>query len=129
MARCPRIAPGWRPPSRRLRQAGEDPVRQSRTPRIAIVVGGLGTSATNTGDALKRLPGPVTLAFMPYGSDIEQQMTIARGDRCGVKRDRDRSGARAARGDGARALQRGRLAGALPISMTALSAGQGCRKP
>jgi uncharacterized protein len=48
-------------------------------PRIAIVVGGLGTSATNTGDALKRLPGPVTLAFMPYGGDIERQMTIARG--------------------------------------------------
>ena len=48
-------------------------------PRIAIVVGGLGTSATNTGDALKRLPGPVTLAFMPYGGDIERQMTMARG--------------------------------------------------
>jgi uncharacterized protein len=47
-------------------------------PRIAIVVGGLGISATNTGDALKRLPGPVTLAFMPYGGDIERQMTIAR---------------------------------------------------
>jgi len=43
-------------------------------PRIAIVVGGLGISATNTGDALKRLPGPVTLAFMPYGGDIERQM-------------------------------------------------------
>jgi len=48
-------------------------------PRIAIVVGGLGISATNTGDALKRLPGPVTLAFMPYGSDVERQISLARG--------------------------------------------------
>jgi polysaccharide deacetylase 2 family uncharacterized protein YibQ len=48
-------------------------------PRIAIVMGGLGVGATNTNDAIKRLPGPVTFAFLPYGGDIERQMTLARG--------------------------------------------------
>jgi uncharacterized protein len=48
-------------------------------PRIAIVVGGLGIGSTNTSDAIKRLPGPVTFAFLPYGGDIERQMTLARG--------------------------------------------------
>jgi polysaccharide deacetylase 2 family uncharacterized protein YibQ len=48
-------------------------------PRIAIVMGGLGIGATNTSDAIKRLPGPVTFAFLPYGPDIERQITLARG--------------------------------------------------
>jgi polysaccharide deacetylase 2 family uncharacterized protein YibQ len=48
-------------------------------PRIAIVVGGLGIGSTTTSDAIKRLPGPVTFAFLPYGSDIERQITLARG--------------------------------------------------
>jgi uncharacterized protein len=48
-------------------------------PRIAIVMGGLGVGATNTNDAIKRLPGPITFGFLPYGGDIERQMTLARG--------------------------------------------------
>jgi uncharacterized protein len=39
-------------------------------PRIAIIVGGLGISATATADAIAKLPGAVTLAFMPYSSDV-----------------------------------------------------------
>ncbi len=38
-------------------------------PRIALIVGGLGVSAKATAEALAKLPGPVTLAFVPYGSD------------------------------------------------------------
>jgi uncharacterized protein len=38
-------------------------------PRIALIVGGLGVSAKLTNDAIATLPGPVTLAFVPYGSD------------------------------------------------------------
>ncbi len=49
-------------------------------PRIAIVVSGLGIGATSTNDALKKLPGPVTLAFMPYGGDLERQAARARAD-------------------------------------------------
>jgi uncharacterized protein len=38
-------------------------------PRIALIIGGLGVSAKLTADAIAKLPGPVTLAFVPYGSD------------------------------------------------------------
>jgi uncharacterized protein len=38
-------------------------------PRVALIVGGLGVSAKTTSDAIARLPGPVTFAFVPYGSD------------------------------------------------------------
>jgi uncharacterized protein len=40
-------------------------------PRIAIVISGLGIGAKTT-DAALTLPGPVTLAFAPYGSDVER---------------------------------------------------------
>jgi hypothetical protein len=39
-------------------------------PRIALIVGGLGVSASATADAIAKLPGPVTLGFVPYGSDL-----------------------------------------------------------
>ena len=49
-------------------------------PRVAIVVGGLGISVTNSNDALAKLPGAITLAFSPYGTDIERLVARARGD-------------------------------------------------
>jgi polysaccharide deacetylase 2 family uncharacterized protein YibQ len=49
-------------------------------PRIAIVVGGLGVSATATSEALSKLPGAVTFAFTPYGNNVDQLATRARGD-------------------------------------------------
>jgi uncharacterized protein len=49
-------------------------------PRIAIVVEGLGISATGTAEALGKLPGPVTLAFAPYGSDLARWVARARSD-------------------------------------------------
>jgi uncharacterized protein len=39
-------------------------------PRIAIIVSGLGVSSSATADAIAKLPGAVTLGFMPYGSDV-----------------------------------------------------------
>jgi uncharacterized protein len=39
-------------------------------PRIAIIVSGLGVSDSATADAIAKLPGAVTLGFMPYGSDV-----------------------------------------------------------
>jgi polysaccharide deacetylase 2 family uncharacterized protein YibQ len=49
-------------------------------PRIAIVVGGMGLSATATRLALEKLPGDVTFAFAPYGADLERQAAKARAD-------------------------------------------------
>jgi polysaccharide deacetylase 2 family uncharacterized protein YibQ len=39
-------------------------------PRIAIIVSGLGVSDSATADAIAKLPGAVTLGFMPYGGDV-----------------------------------------------------------
>ena len=37
--------------------------------RVALIVGGLGVSAKDTAEAIAKLPGAVTFAFVPYGSD------------------------------------------------------------
>jgi uncharacterized protein len=49
-----------------------------KTPRIAIVVGGLGIGQAVTLRAIKALPGEFTLAFAPYGSDLTRQISQAR---------------------------------------------------
>jgi uncharacterized protein len=57
------------------------PVKQAdkeKSPRIAIIVGGLGIGQANTARAIKKLPGEVTLAFAPYGADLSRQVAAAR---------------------------------------------------
>lgn len=49
-------------------------------PRIAIVVGGLGISASGTAAAMSDLPKPVTLALAPYGADLPKLAERARGE-------------------------------------------------
>jgi polysaccharide deacetylase 2 family uncharacterized protein YibQ len=39
-------------------------------PRIAVIVAGLGISASGTADAFAKLPAPVTFAIAPYGADL-----------------------------------------------------------
>lgn len=46
--------------------------------RIAILVGGLGISQSSTSEAIARLPGPVSLAFAPYGAELEKTVQRAR---------------------------------------------------
>ena len=53
---------------------------KSDAPRIAIVIGGLGVSASGTADALSKLPAPVTFAFAPYGPDLERLAERARAE-------------------------------------------------
>lgn len=48
--------------------------------RIALLVGGLGISQTGTADAIAKLPGPVSLAFAPYGTELERTVQRARGE-------------------------------------------------
>lgn len=48
--------------------------------RVAILIGGLGISASATADAISRLPGEVSLAFAPYGGDLEKLAQRARSD-------------------------------------------------
>jgi uncharacterized protein len=57
-----------------------DKATASGGPRVAIVVGKLGISANATSEALAKLPAPVTLAFAPYGADLERWVARARGE-------------------------------------------------
>ena len=66
-------------------------------PRVALVIGGLGIGANGTNDALRKLPGTVTLAFAPYGGNLERHVT---------QRAREGARAAAAGADGAVRLSR-----------------------
>lgn len=46
--------------------------------RVVLVIGGLGISQTSTQDAIRNLPGSVTLAFAPYGNSLTRWMQEAR---------------------------------------------------
>jgi polysaccharide deacetylase 2 family uncharacterized protein YibQ len=50
------------------------------SPRIAIVIGGLGISASGTADAFGKLPAPVTFAIAPYGIDLDRLAEHARAE-------------------------------------------------
>jgi len=50
-------------------------------PRIAVIVGSLGISASGTADALAQLPAPVTLALAPYGAELEKLAAQARAQK------------------------------------------------
>jgi len=56
-----------------------DPAK-AEGPRIAIVVTGLAVSSATTSEAMSKLPGPVTFAFAPYGTDVDRLATRARGE-------------------------------------------------
>ncbi len=47
-------------------------------PRIALIVNGLGVSDSLSADAIAKLPGAVTLGFMPYGGDVPTLAANAR---------------------------------------------------
>lgn len=51
---------------------------QDDRPRIAIIITGMGLSRASTDAAIKRLPGPVTLAFDPYAADLDGWVARAR---------------------------------------------------
>ena len=72
----PRIGPDGRTPirayGRRLRPAGQPA-------EVGLIVGGLGMNAALTEEAIRRLPGAVTLAFSPYAPRIAMQLDQARG--------------------------------------------------
>ncbi len=47
-------------------------------PRVALIVGGLGVSASATADVIAKMPEAVTLGFVPYGADVAALATRAR---------------------------------------------------
>jgi uncharacterized protein len=61
--------------------APADQAKVAKMPVISIVIGGLGVGAAKTVDAIMKLPGAVTLAFTPYGSDPTKLAERARAQR------------------------------------------------
>lgn len=54
------------------------PRRPASTPRVVLIVGGLGISQTSTQEAIRVLPPDVTLAFAPYGASLDRWMQRSR---------------------------------------------------
>ncbi|MGI9464481.1 MAG: divergent polysaccharide deacetylase family protein, partial [Aestuariivirgaceae bacterium] len=50
----------------------------SNSPKIAIVLGGMGLNRRLTDQAIKQMPGEITLAFAPYGKGLQKQINSAR---------------------------------------------------
>jgi polysaccharide deacetylase 2 family uncharacterized protein YibQ len=74
----PKVASDGTRPADAYAQPIKSKNAKANGPRIALVVGGLGIGANGTAEALRKLPGPVTLAFAPYGNDLERQVARAR---------------------------------------------------
>ena len=75
----PRIgADGARPAEIYARPLDLPPSLRADAPRIAFVIGGMGLSTTITDTAIDDLPAAVTLAFAPYGNEVERQVARAR---------------------------------------------------
>ncbi len=54
------------------------PAFKPGTPRVAILVAGMGLDRAATEDAIRRLPPEVSLAFAPYGAEAGRQAAEAR---------------------------------------------------
>lgn len=77
----PRISDDGRRPAEVYARPAETPRSASdkSQPRIAILITGLGIGAASTDEAIRRLAGPVSLAFAPHGSDLQAWVDKARG--------------------------------------------------
>ena len=108
-AAIPKIAPDGARAADVYARPVQDRRRQGRRgPRVAIVMGGLGIGAAATFEAIGKLPGPVTLAFAPYGG---------RRRALGRARPRRRPRGAAAGPDGAVRLSRQRSRAADPAHL------------
>jgi polysaccharide deacetylase 2 family uncharacterized protein YibQ len=76
----PQIGPDGTRPSAQYARPLQLPPNKKDSPRIAIVIGGLGISASGTADAFTKLPGPVTFAISPYGIDLDKLAEHARAE-------------------------------------------------
>jgi polysaccharide deacetylase 2 family uncharacterized protein YibQ len=76
----PKIAPDGARPSEIYAKPVKPQAARSDAPRIAIVLEGLGISANTTNEAFAKLPGEITYAFVPYGTDLDRWVSRARGE-------------------------------------------------
>lgn len=76
----PKIGPDGATPAQIYARPVGPPPTGKVAGRIAILVGGLGISQSGTSDAITKLPGAISLAFAPYGSELERTVQRARGE-------------------------------------------------
>ena len=76
----PKVAPDGARPSDVYAKPPKPQAARPDAPRIAIVIEGLGIGANGTAEALAKLPGEITVAFAPYGADLERWVARARGE-------------------------------------------------
>jgi uncharacterized protein len=74
----PRIGPDGARASVVYAHPRQLPPGKAGAPHIAVVVGGLGISASGTAEALAKLPAPVTFAIAPYGDNLDRLAARAR---------------------------------------------------
>ena len=80
--KLPKIAANGQTPSRRYARPSTVSAlpRQGEPARIAILINGLGLSEQITTEAIAKLPGQVTLAFSPYGRNLQEWVRRSRAD-------------------------------------------------
>jgi hypothetical protein len=76
----PKIGPNNKRPSAVYARAAGQQAMLSDTPKIALVLGGMGLNTSLTQRAMKELPGEITFAFAPYGEDLQTQVNRARAN-------------------------------------------------
>ncbi|MBV8964379.1 MAG: divergent polysaccharide deacetylase family protein [Hyphomicrobiales bacterium] len=72
----PRIGPDGARPAQVYARPAPSPAKGR--PRIAVVIGGLGLNDQTTARAITKLPGEMSLAFAPYGTNLKTQAAKAR---------------------------------------------------
>jgi polysaccharide deacetylase 2 family uncharacterized protein YibQ len=74
----PVVADGLTPFTAYATGTPSERAKAATMPTVAIVIGGLGIGAAKTTESIMKLPGAVTLAFTPYGSDPGKLVERAR---------------------------------------------------
>jgi polysaccharide deacetylase 2 family uncharacterized protein YibQ len=76
----PQIAADGTRPSAAYARPRVLPANRKDAPRIAIIISGVGISASGTADAFGKLPPTVTFALAPYAADLEKLAMRARDE-------------------------------------------------
>jgi polysaccharide deacetylase 2 family uncharacterized protein YibQ len=76
----PQIAADGTRPSAAYARPRVLPANRKDAPRIAIIISGVGISASGTADAFGKLPPTVTFALAPYATDLEKLAMRARDE-------------------------------------------------
>jgi uncharacterized protein len=74
----PKVGRGNKKPSDVYARSTSRGVTLSDSPKIVIVLGGMGLNEELTRRAIKDLPGEITLGFAPYGENLQPQVNKAR---------------------------------------------------